>query len=140
MAIELVTLIELLNKDLALEYTAIVQYTQHSGVLTEAEYGDIIKEIKIHATEELQHDVTLSEQIDYLGGFPTVEVPPAKASKDNREMLGQDLEGELDAIARYKQRVIQTEELQELALAQKLREILAMEQEHAVDLKNALGR
>lgn len=140
MAIELVTLIELLNKDLALEYTAIVQYTQHSGVLTEAEYGDIIKEIKIHATEELQHAITLSEQIDYLGGFPTVEVPPAKASKDNREMLGQDLEGELDAIARYKQRVIQTEELQELALAQKLREILAMEQEHAMDLKNALGR
>ncbi len=140
MAIELGTLIELLNKDLGLEYMAIVQYTQHSGVLTGAEYGDITKEIKIHATEELQHAVTLAEQIDYLGEFPTAEMPPTKTSRDNREMLEQDLEGELDAIARYKQRVIQSEELQELALAQKLREILSVEQEHAMDLKNALGR
>ncbi len=49
MAIEPKILIELLNKALAREYTAIVQYAQHSGVLTGAEYGDIIKEIKIHA-------------------------------------------------------------------------------------------
>ena len=55
-------------------------------------------------------------------------------------MLEQDLAGELDAITRYKQRIIQAEELQELALAQKLREILAIEQEHAMDLRNALGR
>lgn len=31
-------LIELLNKDLALEYTAIIQYTQHQGVLNERRY------------------------------------------------------------------------------------------------------
>ncbi len=140
MTLERGNLIDLLNKDLALEYTAIVQYTQHSGVLTGAEYGDITKEIKIHAAQELQHAITLSEQIDYLGGFPTVNVPAAKVSEDNREMLQQDLEAELDAVARYQQRIIQTEGLQELALAQKLREILAMEQEHAMDLKNALGR
>lgn len=140
MPVDLGTLMGLLNKDLALEYTAMVQYVQHSGVLTGAEYGDITKEIKIHATEELQHAIILAEQMDYLGEFPTAEVPPAKTSKDNREMLEQDLEGELDAVARYKQRIIQAEELQELALAQKLREILAMEQEHAMDLRNALGR
>ena len=140
MPVELGTLIELLNKDLSLEYTAMVQYAQHSGVFTGAEYGDITKEIKIHATEELQHAITLAEQIDYLGGFPTADMPPAKTSKDNRQMLEQDLEGELDAIVRYKQRVIQAEKLKELALAQKLREILSIEQEHAMDLKNALGR
>ncbi len=140
MAIELSKLIELLNKDLGLEYTATVQYIQHSGVLTGAEYGDITKEIKIHANEELQHAIILAEQIDYLGGFPTVNVPPAVSSKDNREMLQQDLTGEEDAIARYKQRVVQAEELMEIALAQKLREILSAEQEHAMDLRNALGK
>lgn len=140
MAIDLKQLMKLLNGDLALEYTAIVQYTQHSGVLTGAEYGDIIKEIKIHAAEELQHALTLAEQIDYLGGFPTAEVVPAKVSQDNREMLQQDLEGEEDAIARYKQRIIQAEGLQEIALSQQLRQILAMEQEHAMDLSNALGK
>ncbi|MFC2021003.1 bacterioferritin [Chloroflexota bacterium] len=140
MAIELSKLIELLNNDLGLEYTAMVQYVQHSGVLTGAEYGDITKEIKIHANEELQHALILADQIDYLGGFPTINVPPAAASKDNKEMLKQDLAGEEDAIARYKQRIVQAEELMELALGQKLREILSMEQEHAMDLKNALGQ
>jgi bacterioferritin len=140
MAITLEKLIELLNMDLSKEYTAMVQYVQHSGVLTGAEYGDIIKEIKIHASEELQHALILADQIDYLGGFPSVDVPPAETSKDNKEMLEQDLTGEEDAINRYKTRIIQAEELMELALAQKLREILSMEQEHAMDLKNALGR
>ena len=55
-------------------------------------------------------------------------------------MLQQDLTGEEDAIARYKQRVVQAEELMEIALAQKLREILSVEQEHAMDLRNALGK
>lgn len=140
MAIELKQLMGLLNKDLALEYTAIVQYTQHSGVLTGAEYGDITKEIKIHASEELQHALILTEQIDYLGGIPTVEVPPARVSQDNKKMLQQDLEGEEDAIARYTQRIVQTEELREFALAQQLRQILAVEQEHAMDLRNVLGK
>lgn len=140
MAIELKQLMELLNSDLALEYTAMVQYAQHSGVLTGAEYGDIIKEIKIHASEELQHALILTKQIDYLGGIPTVEVPPARVSQDNKKMLQQDLEGEEDAIARYTQRIVQTEELQELALAQQLRQILAVEQEHAMDLRNVLGK
>lgn len=140
MTIELNQLIELLNKDLSLEYTATVQYVQHSGVLTGAEYGDIIKEIKIHAGEELQHAIILAEQIDYLGGFPAIDVPPAVSSKDNREMLQQDLTAEEDAISRYKHRVVQAEGIMELALAQKLREILSMEQEHAMDLRNALGK
>lgn len=140
MAIDLKKLIELLNGDLSWEYTATVQYIQHSGVLTGAEYGDIIKEIKIHAGEELQHALTLAEQIDFFGGTPTVEVYRAKTSKDNKEMLQQDLDGEEDAIRRYKERIVQAEELKELALGQKLREILVMEQEHAMDLKNALGK
>jgi len=113
---------------------------QHSGVLTGAEYGDIVKELKIHTNEELQHAIILAEQIDYLNGFSTVNVPPAAISEDNREMLQQVLAGEEDAIARYKQRIVQTEELMELALGQKLREILSIEQEHAINLRNALGK
>ena len=129
-----------LNLDLALEYTAIVQYTQHAGVLSGAAYGNIQKEIAIHATEELQHALILADQIDYLGGVPTVEVKPAQVSPDNDTMLRQDLEGENDAIKRYIARIKQAEGLDLYHLAQKLREILAMEQEHAMDLENALAR
>jgi bacterioferritin len=132
-------LIELLNKDLSLEYTAIVQYTQHQGVLKGAMYQSIQKELIIHAQEELQHATTLTAQIDYLGGVPVVDTPPAKISGDNVTMLEQDLEGENDAIARYIARIGQAEELNLYHLAQQLRNILAMEQEHAMDLEQALG-
>ena len=133
-------LLELLNKDLALEYTAIVQYTQHQGVLKGAMYQNIQKELIIHAQEELQHATIIVAQIDYLGGVPTVDVPPAKISEDNVIMLQQDLAGENDAIARYIARIKQAEELDLYHLAHQLRNILVMEQEHAMDLEQALGR
>lgn len=50
------------------------------------------------------------------------------------------MEGENDAISRYIARIEQSEQLNLLALAQKLREILAVEQEHAMDLEQALGK
>ena len=52
----------------------------------------------------------------------------------------QDLQGEEDAINRYKTRIDQAEQLKEFALSQQLRIILAMEQEHAMDLKQALDK
>ncbi|GAI00075.1 unnamed protein product, partial [marine sediment metagenome] len=100
----------------------------------------IIKELRIHANEEIAHAITLADQIDFLGGVPTIEVGEMKTSDDNIEMLKQDLEGEEDAIKRYKVRIEQAEELKEFALAQQLRNILAMEQEHAMDLYQALGK
>lgn len=133
-------LIELLNKDLGLEYTAIVQYTQHAGVLKGAMYQSIQKELIIHAQEELQHATILAAQIDYLGGVPTVDVPSAKTSNDSVTMLQQDLDGENDAIQRYITRISQAEELNLYHLAQQLRNILAVEQEHAMDLEQALGK
>lgn len=133
-------LIRLLNIDLGLEYTAIVQYTQHQGTLKGAMYQNMQKELIIHAQEELQHATILAGQIDYLGGIPTVDMPSAKISGDNVTMLKQDLAGENDAIARYITRVKQAEELNLYHLAQQLRTILAMEQEHAMDLEQALGK
>ncbi len=139
MDVTLEKLVDLLNKDLELEYSAAIQYINHAAVMTGAAYGDIIKELKIHANEEIQHAVTLADQIDYLGGSPSVNVGKILTSKENDEMLQQDLAGEEDAIRRYKIRVEQAEQLKEFALAQQLRAILATEQEHAMDLKQALG-
>ncbi len=140
MEITIQKLVELLNRDLMLEYSAAIQYIQHAAVLTGAVYGDIIKEIKIHANEEIQHAIILADQIDFFDGVPTIEVGEIKTSPDNVKMLEQDLEGEEDAIRRYKIRIEQAEQLKEFALAQQLRTILAMEQEHAMDLAQALGK
>ena len=139
MAITIDQLVELLNHDLELEYSAAIQYINHSAVMTGAAYGDIIKELKIHTNEEIQHAMILADQIDFLEGKPSVMVGEIRTSEDNQEMLRQDLVGEQDAIRRYKIRIEQAEELKEFALAQQLRAILANEQEHAMDLKQALG-
>ncbi len=140
MAVTMEKLIDLLNMDLELEYSAAIQYINHSAVMTGAAYGDIIKELKIHANEEVQHAMILADQIDYLDGSPSVSVGKILTSKGNDQMLQQDLDGEEGAIKRYKLRIEQAEKLKEFALAQQLRNILATEQEHAMDLKQALGK
>jgi bacterioferritin len=139
MVITIQKLTELLNHDLELEYSAAIQYINHSAVMRGAAYGDVIKELKIHANEEIMHAMTLADQIDFLGGEPTVNVGKIRTSPENETMLSQDLDGEEDAIMRYKVRIEQAEGLKEYALAQQLRNILAVEQEHAMDLKQALG-
>ncbi len=140
MTVTMEKLLDLLNMDLELEYSAAIQYINHAAVMTGAAYGDIIKELKIHTNEEVQHAMILADQIDYLGGSPSVRVGEIFTSKDNDQMLQQDLDGEDGAIKRYKLRIEQAEQLKEFALAQQLRNILATEQEHAMDLKQALGK
>ena len=78
MSVTLEKLIELLNMDLELEYSAAIQYINHAAVMSGAAYGDIIKELKIHANEEVGHAMILSDQIDYLGGCPSVKVGPIR--------------------------------------------------------------
>src|SRR5512134_2514041 len=87
-------LIDLLNEDLAREYQAIIAYVVYSQVLKGAEYMNIANELEVHAGEELQHAITISKQIDYLGGMPTVNPEPVRTSSDAKEMLRFDLENE----------------------------------------------
>ncbi|MDI3280569.1 MAG: ferritin-like domain-containing protein [Bacillota bacterium] len=132
-------MIRLLNLDLSWEYAAMIQYIQHAAMLTGAEYFAVIEEELQHAQEEHEHAVRLSDQIQYLGGVPTVRVEEIRTSLDNREMLRQDLEAEYDALRRYLERIEQLESLQLYDVAQVVREIALVEQEHIIDLEKALG-
>ncbi len=131
-------LIDELNRDLAKEYQALIQYVQHSAVITGPQYDAIRQELAVHSNEEHAHALSLSEQIDFLGGVPAVDVAKVLTSEDSKVMLEQDLEGELDAIARYRERIGQAELLQEYGLRRALEDILMIEEEHARDLQNAL--
>lgn len=139
MSISRQQLIEELNKDLEWEYAAAVQYVQHAAVLTGAQYEGIKKELVIHAQEEMQHAVMLSEQIDFLGGVPTIDVEQRDIAEDARTMLQHDLAGEDRAIQRYKARIAQAEQLQEYGLRRVLEDILIQEEEHKRDLMDALS-
>ncbi|MDD5180058.1 MAG: ferritin-like domain-containing protein [Gallionellaceae bacterium] len=129
-----------LNKDLEWEYAAAIQYVQHAAVINGAQFDSIQKELLLHAQEEMQHAVMLSEQINFLGGVPTVDVEKREIAADSVAMLKQDLAGEDNAIARYKKRIGQAEELREYGLRRMLEDILIQEEEHKRDLANALSK
>ena len=131
-------LAELLNEDLAREYQAIIAYVVYSQVLKGAEYMDIASQLEIHAKQELDHALTLSRQIDYLGKMPAVTPKPVRTSEKAKDMLRYDLENENETIRNYRDRIPQCEALGGM-MAEQIREILVQEQDHQIDLATALG-
>src|SRR5450432_1532678 len=132
-------MVALLNEDLAREYQAVIAYTVYSQVLKGAQYMDIARELEKHAGEELEHAIKLAKQVDYFGGMPVATPKPVKLSDDPKVMLRADLENERETIANYRLRIRQAEAMQEYALGEILREIIVQEQDHEMDLCNALG-
>jgi bacterioferritin len=132
-------LIDLLNDDLAREYQAVIAYVVYSQVIKGAAYMNIAAELEVHAAEELQHAITLANQIDYLGGMPKVTPKAVKISDQAEDMLRFDLDNENETIRNYRQRIRQCEALGEYALAEHLRQILMQEQDHQIALATALG-
>jgi bacterioferritin len=100
---------------------------------------NIADELAVHAGEELAHALIISNQIDYLGGMPSVTAKPVRTSEKARDMLRFDLENETETIRNYRERVRQCEELGEYAMAEFIREILKDEQDHLISLATALG-
>ncbi len=129
----------LLNEDLAREYQAIISYVVYSQVLKGAAYMDIASQLELHAKQELDHALTISRQIDYLGKMPAVTPKPVRTSENPKQMLRFDLENENETIRNYRERVRQCEALGEYALAELIRQILVQEQDHQIDLATALG-
>lgn len=132
--------LELLKKDLEMEYSSAIQYITCAAIMRGSACGEIINELKRKANQEIEHAMILAEQIHFLGGNPCVKVGAVLTAEDNDGMLKQDLDGEEDSIRRYKMRIQQAEELREIVLAHHLRKILAVEQTHTAELMHTLGR
>jgi len=132
-------MIDLLNEDLAREYQAIIAYVVYSQTLKGAEYKSIADELALHAAEELSHAIQIAKQIDYFNGTPTTTPKAVKTSDKPKDMLRFDLENEMETIRGYRQKIRQAEAMGEYALSEVLRKIIAQEQEHFMDLAEALG-
>jgi len=132
-------LIELLNEDLAREYQAIIAYVVYSQVIKGAAFMTIARELETHAKQELDHALVIAKQIDYLGGTPVVTPKAVKLADKAEALIRFDLQNETETIREYRNRVRQCEQLGEFAMAEHIREILQVEQEHQIDLATALG-
>jgi len=132
-------MVELLNEDLAREYQAIIGYTVYSQTMRGAAFMDVAGELELHAAEELSHAILIAKQIDYFNGTPTTVPEKVKMSDKAEDMLRYDLENEKQTIGHYRERILQAEAMGEFALGEVLRKIIVQEQDHLLDLANALG-
>ena len=128
-----------LNEDLAREYKAIIHYVVFSNTLKGAENWEIAEQLKKYASQELAHALEVARQIDYLGGDHTVKPKKVEYSQDPKTMLEIDLRDEQETIKSYRERIRQEDLAGEFTLSEKLRDIIAEEQDHEIDLKDALG-
>lgn len=94
-------LLENLNHALSLELSGIIQYSQHSYLVTGVEREVYKGFFRDQAEEAKDHAQMLGDKIVALGGVPTVEPAMIRQSTDLKEMLRQDLELERDAMAAY---------------------------------------
>jgi bacterioferritin len=94
-------LIKVLNEAISLEYTAAVQYNQHSMLVTGRDkllFEDLFQD---SAKESLGHAKMWGDRIVYLGGVPKPEVGAIRQSTDVNEMLQMDIEIERKAVELY---------------------------------------
>jgi bacterioferritin len=132
-------MVALLNEDLAREFQAIIAYVLYSQTMKGAQYTAIAAELQTHATEELQHALLITKQIDYFNGTPITAPKEVKISDKAEDMLRFDLENERETIVEYRNRIRQADAMGEYALGETLRKIIAQEQDHLQDLSDALG-
>ena len=94
-------LIENLNRALGLELAGVIQYMQHSFLVTGPEREVFRTFFRDLSEESRDHAVILGDKIVALGGVPTVEPGDIRQSVELTEMLRQDLELERTALEAY---------------------------------------
>ncbi|HEV3472856.1 MAG TPA: ferritin-like domain-containing protein, partial [Actinomycetota bacterium] len=92
--------------------------------------GDMQHEIKAALTYLHQHAIFLADKIVGLGGTPDVTAPAIEPQPDVESMLKHDLELEKEAVANYKRRAEQADELGDVGLKVRLEELAAEEADH----------
>lgn len=94
-------LVDNLNKALSYELAGVIQYSQHSYLITGPD-REVFKDFFRDMAEEAQeHAEKLGDKVVSLGGIPTVEPAMIRQSTELKEMLKQDLELEREAMGAY---------------------------------------
>ena len=94
-------LVENLNKALSCELAAVIQYSQHSYLVTGTDRQVFKDWFRDQAEEAQDHAESVGDKVVALGGIPTVEPAMIRQSVETKEMLRQDLELEREAMAVY---------------------------------------
>jgi bacterioferritin len=130
--------IDLLNKDLAHELQAVQNYLFQYATALGLRGHELREILEPEIADELGHAKFLADKIVAYGGKPVIEAAPFEEKTDIKDMIAYDLELELDAVSRYKERARQAEELGDVGLQVKLEDMVADETDHAEMLDRLL--
>ena len=92
--------VSLCNIAIAHEYGAIVQYVNHSGLITDKKIKEILEG---NMFDEILHARRLTEILVKEGATPTISIWPPQTGKELKVLIEEDIEGENAAIKLYTQ-------------------------------------
>lgn len=131
-------LIELLNQDLAHEYSAIVQYLTYAAIVKGPYRPQLKAFFEAEIPDETGHAQFLAGKIVALGGTPTTEATPVRPATSAKAMLEAIIEAEDGARVRYIERAEQAEQLGLKGLQVQLEDMVRDETGHMEESQRIL--
>lgn len=140
------TVIRLLNEALATELVCVLRYKRHYFMAKGINSDSVKAEFQAHATEEMAHADRLAKRIIELGGEPNFS-PDGLSQRSHAEyiegdtlnsMIKENVIAERIAIESYREMVVYLAD-NDPTTQQMLKDILAVEEEHAEDLASLLA-
>ncbi len=142
-----VRVLEVLNEVLATEIVCVLRYKNHYFMASGLSAQPVAQEFLQHANEEQTHADWVAQRITQLGGAPNLD-PEGLATRSHSEyregarledMIREDLVAERIAIETYSE-IIRWLGNDDPTTRRLMEDILKMEEEHADDLVNLLGK
>jgi bacterioferritin len=138
--------IDVLNQALATEIVCVLRYKRHYFMASGIHANAVAAEFLQHANEEQGHADRIAERITQLDGAPdfspeglaTRSHSEYKEGKTLVEMIKEDLVAERIAIESYGE-IVRFLGDRDITSRRLMEELLAVEEEHADDLKNLLS-
>ncbi|MFP4533673.1 MAG: ferritin-like domain-containing protein [Desulfobacterales bacterium] len=123
--------IDVLNEAREMELYAISQYMNQHYNLDDMDYGELAKNIKLIAIDEMRHAEMFAERIKELGGEPVGEFGD-KIQKDQKvnQIFPYDSNLEDDTVDKYNQFLLVCRENGDSTTVKLFEEIINEEQEH----------
>jgi len=137
--------IEMLNQALATELVCVLRYKRHFFMAKGIHSDPVKKEFLAHANEEMGHADRLAKRIVELGGEPDFS-PDGLSARSHAEyvacdnlkaMIRENLIAERIAVESYREMIAYLA-AHDSTTQQMLKEILAVEEEHADDLASLM--
>jgi bacterioferritin len=138
--------LKLLNDALATEIVCVLRYRRHHFMARGIDAKSTADEFLVHSNEEQGHADRIAERIVQLGGEPDF-APDGLTARSHAEyvaggslveMIKEDLVAERIAIDSYRELIHYLNE-QDPTTSQMLKEILAVEEQHADELADLLS-